>query len=141
MVIGKVVKGPGVEASGSLVCVLADESSELVGLGGVGDGDATSIKVALESAPGPRVDGLVERILGSQGSAVGGLGILVASVGSSSAVGGRSRGRDGVAQNLGAVLANKGTQLVDLAAVGNYGELARRIQTRHSERRSGITYR
>lgn len=46
----EVIKSPGIPASGCLVVVLSDQSTELIGLGGVRDRDTTGVKVALESS-------------------------------------------------------------------------------------------
>lgn len=81
--------------------------------------NSTGIEISLEAGLGPRVDGLVKSILGSFGSSVGGLGISSTNVGGGGAKGRSGRGRDGVAHELGAVLANEGAELVDLGALGN----------------------
>lgn len=99
--------------------VLADQSAELIDLGGLGDGNTTSIKVSLETAFRPRVDGLVERLLGGERGAICGAGIGVAGLGGCGTVGGSGRARNVVTKNISAVLANQGTKLVDLGALGN----------------------
>lgn len=101
--------------------VLADKSTERVLFGMVGNGDTASLKVGLHPRVGPGVDGLVERRLGGDGSLVGGLGGNVTGLGGSGTIGrdsGRGSGR-GVVEDLGAVLADKSTELVGLGALGN----------------------
>lgn len=99
--------------------VLPNKGSELVSLAGMGDGNTTGIKIGLEAAVGPLVDGLVESILSGKGSTVSGLGVLVGSAGSSGAKGRLGSGADGIAQKLSAVLSNKSPKLVDLGALRN----------------------
>jgi len=101
------------------VTVLADESTELIGLGGLGNGNSAGVKVCLQSAVGPSRNGLVESLLSSQGGIVGGLGILVASLAGSSSVGTGGSSTDGITEERGAALANKSAELVGLGALGN----------------------
>lgn len=125
--------------------VLADKSAKLIllrrvrdGLGGLfvsdiptacawcGTYDAASIEVRLQAALGPSVNSLVEGILVGLGSGISGLGVLADNVGSSSAIGGSSAGRNGVAKELGTVLADKSSELIRLGALGNCDSSQRR---------------
>lgn len=81
--------------------------------------DSTIIQVRLKSALGPGADGSVEGLLGLKGSAVSSLGVLVASTGSCGTKSIASLSRNVVAKQFSAVLADQGTQLVDLGTLGN----------------------
>jgi len=82
--------------------------------------NTASVEVSLEPAVRPGVDRLVKGLLISARSSIGGLSILVAGVGGSSAVSGSSASRDGVAEELSAVLADEGAELIKLGALGNW---------------------
>jgi len=80
---------------------------------------STGIQVALQSALGPGINDLVERVGGSLRGSISGLLSILSDIGSGSAIGRNSGCCDSVAKNFGTVLANKGTELVDLGALGN----------------------
>lgn len=121
VIVRPVVKGPGGPAGCGLVSVLADKSTELVGLGLVRNRDTAGVEVGLQARLGPRVHGLVESLLGRDRSLVSSLGIVVAGLGSGSTVGrsSRGRGRGSVIEDLSTVLADKGTKLLGLGTLGN----------------------
>lgn len=92
----------------------------------MGDGDTASVQVALQAALGPSVDGFVESLLSCNrclvsglGGGIGDLGVRVAGLGSSSSISGGTGSGGRITQELSAVLADKGTELVDLGALGN----------------------
>ena len=121
VVVRPIVKGPGGPARSGLVGVLADKSTESILLGVVRNGDTASLKVSLHARVGPGVDSLVESLLRGNGSLVGGLGSRVTGLASGGTVG-RSTGLGssrGAVEDLGAVLANKSTELVGLGALGH----------------------
>jgi len=119
VVISVVVKSPGAVASRGLVGMLADKSTELIDLGSLGNGNTTSVKITLQTGLRPSVDSLVKGILVLLGGSIGGLGVVLANVGGSSAISGSSRSGNGVSHDVGTVLANKSAKLVNLGALGN----------------------
>jgi hypothetical protein len=92
----------------------------------MGNGNTTSVQVALQTALGPGANGLVESFLSrnrclvsSLGSGISNLGIRVAGLGSSSTISGSTRSRGRITQELSAMLADEGTELVELGPLGN----------------------
>lgn len=81
--------------------------------------DSTSIEVSLQAAGSPGTNGQFERILSRSRSTISGLGVLVAGGAGSSTVSTGGRAGDVVTQDLGTVLADKSTELIDLGALRN----------------------
>lgn len=100
--------------------VLADKRTKLISLGALGNRDAASIEIGLETALGPNANGLVESLLSGERSTVGSLGGSLANVGSSSTKGAGGLASNVLVEEIGAVLADQSAKLVDLGTLGNY---------------------
>ena len=81
--------------------------------------NTTSVEISLQAALRPRLNRLVERLLGCSRGSVGRSGVLFTDVRGRCAVLGRSRSGKGIAEELGAVLPDESTKLVELGTLGD----------------------
>lgn len=104
--------------------VLTDKGAELISLGSLRDGDATRVKVALETALRPSTNSRVEGVRSGIGDTIGSLGSSLVDVGGGSTEGAGSLAGDVVIEEVGAVLADQSLELVGLGTLGNCLKLA-----------------
>lgn len=115
----EIVKSPGAPARCCLVAVLADESTKLIQLACVRNGNTTGIQVALEAALRPGVGGSGKGFASSLARGIRGLGILLTCDRSSAVVGLGSLALGVSSKDLSLLLADQSANISGLGAVGN----------------------